>query len=47
MIDNGTEVEGGPGDVAAVPPGHNTWVVGDEPCVIIDFSGIEDWVKPH
>ena len=47
VMDDGTEVEGGPGDVAVVPPGHNTWVLGDEPCVIIDFTGVEDWVKSH
>lgn len=27
------------GDVFAVPPGHDTWVVGDEPAVILDFTG--------
>ena len=32
-MDDGTETEGGPGDVAIIPPGHNSWVVGDEPCV--------------
>jgi quercetin dioxygenase-like cupin family protein len=46
-VDDGTEIEGGPGDVAVVPPGHNTWVLGNEPCVIIDFTGVEDWVKSH
>ena len=29
-MDDGTEVEGSPGAVAKVLPGHNTWVVGDE-----------------
>lgn len=47
IMDDGTELEGGPGDVAVVPPGHNTWVLGDEPCIIIDFTGVEDWVKSH
>jgi len=28
-----------PGDVAAIPPGHDAWVVGDEPVVVIDISG--------
>ena len=27
--------EGGPGDSAIIPPGHDAWVVGDEPCVSI------------
>ena len=33
--DDGTEAEGGPGDIAGIPPGHNPCVVGDEPCVMI------------
>ena len=33
--DDGTEAEGGPGDSAVIPPGHNPCVVGDEPCVMI------------
>ena len=47
IMDDGTETEGGPGDVAIIPPGHNSWVVGDEPCEGIDFTGVEDWVKVH
>jgi quercetin dioxygenase-like cupin family protein len=47
IMDDGTEAEGGPGDVAIIPPGHNSWVVGDEPCVGIDFTGVEDWVKVY
>lgn len=35
-MDNGTELEFGPGDVALVPSGHDAWVVGDEPVVIIE-----------
>ena len=45
VMDDGTEVEGGPGGVAVVPPGHNSWVVGDEPAVIIDFAGVNEYVK--
>jgi hypothetical protein len=44
VMDDGTTVESGPGDVGIIPPGHNTWVVGEEPCVIIDFSGIEEYI---
>ncbi len=33
---NGKETEYGPGDVALVPPGHDAWVLGDEPVVIIE-----------
>lgn len=44
-MDDGTEIEGGPGDTAVIPPGHNSWVVGDEPCVLIDFTGMKDFAK--
>ena len=45
VMDDGSEVEGGPGDAAILPPGHNAWVVGDEPCVMIDFTGAKDYAK--
>lgn len=35
-MDDGTEKEFGPGDVALVPTGHDAWVIGDEPAVIIE-----------
>jgi hypothetical protein len=44
-MDDGTEVEGGPGDTAVIPPGHDAWVVGDEPCISIDFTGMADFAK--
>ena len=37
-LDDGTEDEGGPGDVMAIPPGHDSWVVGDDPLVYVDFD---------
>jgi hypothetical protein len=27
IMDGGTEADGAPGDVAIIPPGHNSWVV--------------------
>jgi quercetin dioxygenase-like cupin family protein len=41
MMDDGSEVELRPGDVAAIPPGHDAMVIGDEPCVTVDL-GEED-----
>jgi hypothetical protein len=38
-----TEEEFGPGDAAVIPPGHNAWVVGNEPVVGIDFTGLKDY----
>jgi hypothetical protein len=45
IMDDGTEEEFGPGDTAVVPPGHNAWVVGNEPVVAIDFTGLADYAK--
>ncbi len=33
------------GDVFDVAPGHDAWVIGDEPYVAIDFQGVEDFAK--
>ena len=38
MMSSGKEIEFGPGDVAFVPPGHDAWVVGNEPVVGLDIS---------
>jgi class 3 adenylate cyclase len=43
VFDDGTEAEFGPGDVFDVPPGHDGFTVGDEPCVNIEWSGIRAW----
>jgi hypothetical protein len=43
QMDDGTECEFGPGDVAELPAGHDAWVVGDEPVVMIDVS-IDHWM---
>lgn len=37
----GEEVEIGPGDLCYIPPGHDSWVVGDEPYVSLHFVGAE------
>jgi class 3 adenylate cyclase len=36
----------GPGDAFDVQPGHDARVVGDEPCVTINFLGVRGWGKP-
>lgn len=38
VMDDGTEADAGPGDVYVVPPGHDAWVVGEEPLTFIDVS---------
>jgi len=37
--------EFGPGDVVYLPPGHNAWIIGNEPCVAIDFTGMKEYAK--
>lgn len=37
-MDDGTKIEAGPGDIVDVLPGHDAWVVGDEPVVGIDIG---------
>jgi ketosteroid isomerase-like protein len=37
-LDDGTEFEIGPGQLFDLPAGHDAWVIGDEPCVMIDVS---------
>jgi len=45
VMDDGTEMEMGPGDAADIPPGHDAWVIGNEPCVAIDFSAGKVYAK--
>ena len=44
-MDDGQELELGPGDVFVAPPGHDGWVIGNEPCVALDFSGAGTYAK--
>jgi hypothetical protein len=42
-MDDGTEQECGPGEALYVPPGHDAWVVGNEPFVAVDFTGMKEY----
>lgn len=46
-MDDGSEFECRPGDVSLLPSGHDAWVVGDEPAVVVDFQGMRDYAKPQ
>lgn len=35
---DGSSFEAGAGDVVVIPPGHDAWVVGDEPAVLVQFD---------
>jgi hypothetical protein len=37
---DGREVAIGPGDAFEVTPGHDAWVLGNEPCVALDFGNL-------
>ena len=40
---DGTEQEFGKGDVALVPPGHDAWTLGNEPCVWLELNAGEQY----
>ena len=44
-MDDGSEEEFGTGDVMMLPPGHDAWTVGDEPCDFIEFSQGNDYYE--
>jgi len=44
-MDDGTDTEVGPGTAFAIPPGHDAEVIGDEPCVMVDFGEIGEYAK--
>ena len=43
LMDDGTEVVMDPGDLFHVPPGHDSWVVGDEPYVSLHILGADSY----
>lgn len=46
-MDDGREYDLGPGDAHVVSPGHDAWVVGEEPCVIVDFAATGSTLPGH
>jgi hypothetical protein len=42
---NGTAFDADLGQVTALPSGHDAWVVGDEPVIVVDCSGAGNYVK--
>ena len=45
MMDDGSVEEFGPGDVLAAAPGHDAEVVGEDPCVSLDFGEIAEYAQ--
>jgi hypothetical protein len=44
-MDDGSQFECKAGDVSLFPTGHDAWVVGNEPVVVVDFQGMLDYAK--
>lgn len=45
QMDDGAVIACGPGDVSALPSGHDAWVEGDEPVVVVDFQGMAHYAS--
>jgi quercetin dioxygenase-like cupin family protein len=44
-MDDGTVYEMKAGDLFYIPPGHDSWVIGDEPYVSIHLMGASDYAR--
>jgi quercetin dioxygenase-like cupin family protein len=44
-MENGDEAELTPGDLFSIAPGHDSWVVGDEPYVSLHLLGASEYAK--
>ncbi len=44
-MDDGVEFEASPGDVTCLPSGHDAWVMGNEPVVVVDWHGVTQYAK--
>ena len=47
QMQDGVELEIGPGEVFEIPPGHDAWVVSDEPWVSFDFEAMRAFGRTH
>jgi len=43
VLADGSQEDFSAGDVMLLPPGHDAWSVGDEPCVFVEFSRGNDY----
>ena len=44
-MDDGTELIAEPGDITSLPSGHDAWVIGDEPVVVVDWYCASSYAK--
>jgi mannose-6-phosphate isomerase-like protein (cupin superfamily) len=47
VMNDGREAEAGPGDFVQIGPGHDAWIVGNEPCEYIEVQGAAEYAKAH
>jgi hypothetical protein len=45
ILDDGSEAESGLGETLRFPPGHDAWVVGDEPVVYLEYLGANNLAR--
>lgn len=45
QLADGTTFDASPGQLGAVPPGHDAWVLGDEPAVLLDWAGASGYAR--
>ncbi len=45
QMDDGSEYECRAGSLSLLPSGHDAWVVGDEPVIVVDFQGMYNFGK--
>lgn len=46
-MDDGKEYDCRAGDVSKFEAGHDAWVVGNEPVVVVDFHGMTEYAHKH
>jgi len=44
-MDDGSEKTSRAGDVLNIPSGHDAWVVGNEPVVVVDWYGASNYAR--
>ena len=46
VMDDGSTMRMRAGEAFSIPPGHDAWIEGNEPCVVVDFVGFADYARP-
>lgn len=42
---DGSQFDAAPGQVTSLPAGHDAWVIGDVPVVVVDWYGASNYAK--